>query len=401
MPIPRGFVEVHPLDEPPFLAPTHLQRGAIVKFARSRETTGTDQSEETDVLNGYISRAGAGNMVHEFTTRGGLGLPFKLLGEPTLTARLYAIKQGWIIWLQRTTGGAWEVGAAFDLVKLRYLSVRMRDVDDELDRAVLEAAGAFKAGTSTVGVEDITAPARNANGNERARRRTEKLKAPGHQRRARALLRKLLAGIPRRLADVRHAFEEAGCSVEQLEDAAEELGAVVCRSTKKGPGTRTRLMRLPSSDSYPVRVIAESPTAVRREIARDVEAEAAQRREDARRAVHELARSRAFIEDGESIEAASARWIREQLADGLRRLGDLRREIPAPEISDQVARDAWFLTAACAVGVIVHPRGPRRLRGFWLELAPPEGAHDAAQLLAAMEREGSPHVEYPNPRHWY
>jgi hypothetical protein len=395
MPIPRGFVEVHPLEDPPFLAPAHLRRGAIVKYLHSRETTGTDHSEEAEVLNGYISRAGVGRMVHEFTTRGGLGLPFKLIGEPTLTARLCAIKQGWVIWIEQTASGAWDVGAAVDLVKLRALAVRMRNVDDELDRAVLEAAGAFQAGTRTVGIEDVTAPARNVAASERAQRRAEKLKAPAQLRRVRMLLRKLVAIGPRRLADVRRAFAEAGYTLEQLEAAAVDLGAIICRSTKRGPQSRARLIGLPSSDSYPARTIAESATAVRREIARDVEQEEALEREARRMARVEPS------EEGESVAAASARWIREQLASGPRRLGDLRREIPAPELSDQVARDEWFVVAARMVGVIVQPHGPRRLKGFWIELAPPDTMQDDAPLLHAMQREGSPHIEYPKPRKWY
>ena len=396
MPIPRGFVEVHPLEEPPFIAPAMLLRGAVLKYLRSREATGTDDGEDAQIVNGFIARAGAGRMVHEFTTRAGLGLPFKLIGEPTLNARLCAIKQGWVIWLEHTAAGTWEVGAAFDLVKLRDLQVRMREVDDELDRAVLESAGAFTAGTQTVGIEDVTQTARVDPSSARARRRAEVVKASRDERRARVFLRKLLATMPRRLADVRRAFHEAGLTLEQLHRAAVQLEAVVCCSTKKGPDSRARLMRLPSSDSFPVRIIAKTATTVRREIDRDAEQERVRDRDAAQRALRELEAAPAREEEGDG-----SAWIRAQLETGPRRLGDLRREIPTPETADQLVRDELFKVAARGAGVVVRSAGPRRLRGFWLELALAGALTDDAALLAAMQREGSPHIAYPKPRKWY
>jgi hypothetical protein len=157
MPIPRGFVEVHPLEQPPFIKSELLKHGAIVKYLRTRETTGTDELTEFQMVSGFLSRTGAGQVVHEFVSRGGLGLPFKVLGEPALNARLCAIKERWVIWLQWVSAWAWDVGAAYDLMKLRELQGRMRETDDQLDRAILEAGGAFLGGSAMLGVEDVTA----------------------------------------------------------------------------------------------------------------------------------------------------------------------------------------------------------------------------------------------------
>jgi hypothetical protein len=248
-----------------------------------------------------------------------------------------------------------------------------------------------------VGLEDITASARDVAGSDRAKRRAEKAKAPAEARRARALLRRLTAIGPRQIADVRRAFREAGCTVEQLEAAAEELQAIVCVSTKRGPGARARLLRLPSADNCPARTIAETPSAVRREITRDIVAEETRERE----ATERMLRVAVPEEGRERQETEQTAWVRAQLVAGPRRLGDLRREMPAPELSDQAARDLMFMTAARAVGVVVRPHGPKRLRGFWLELAPSGSVLEDGPLLAAMQGEGSPHIAYPKPRHWY
>jgi hypothetical protein len=83
--------------------------------------------------------------------------------------------------------------------------------------------------------------------------------------------------------------------VELIEAASEDVGAEVCTSTK-GRGRRAALIRLPSQDDYPVRVVASDADAVRHAMGdeddgRDEDGALLDNAED--RALEELLRERA------------------------------------------------------------------------------------------------------------
>lgn len=268
MPIPKGFVEVHPVEDPPFIVPERLKAGAVLKYVRSREIAQGDTSDERQLVQGFISATPSGHTVHEFTTRAGQGVSFKLFGTPDLNAKLCVIKPGWIIWLQHVGADKWHLGAAYDLRSLRDLIARMRATDDELDRQVFIAAGTLAAGSATdkIGISDPTAPARRAP-RSRPRRMTAEQRA-ARERQAENVLRKLLGlGSYRIVTDVRDEMRARGFSGVEFQQACEALNVKITRrKASRGQMQYMAIKLRPESDT-PVRVTAEAIAEIRSALA--------------------------------------------------------------------------------------------------------------------------------------
>src|SRR5690349_15272094 len=99
--IPKGFVEVRAVQHPPLISRDHFARGAVVKYVGSRIVETTLPNAESTVT-----------VVHEFTTRAGAGLLFRLAGSPDLNGKLWACRPTWVLWLQYMASpeAIWHVG---------------------------------------------------------------------------------------------------------------------------------------------------------------------------------------------------------------------------------------------------------------------------------------------------
>jgi hypothetical protein len=279
--IPKGFSEICAVAHPPIIAREYLARGAVVRFVGSQPT-------EMFVPNSPAATI----LIHDFCSRAGNGLPFRLAGSADLNAKLWACSPGWILWLQylgtekaqstfgprAERGHVWHVAGVFDGIRsLKLVMQRMEADHHVLDHGIAVEAGIYRAGE--LPFDQVSAAARElAPADLQAdRRRTsddrpelarsavkrlgrvaqtddlsdEVLDTPPVDRAAKpihALLRSLLRDGAKPREFVYEKMEAAGYSRRQIIRAREAVGARARRRGVKGrQGGGVWLLELPGT----------------------------------------------------------------------------------------------------------------------------------------------------------
>lgn len=267
MPTPHGFVEVHSIDVTPFLSPEHFRDGTIVKYLRTREAVDVDDNEDAQ-LRKFITSTGTGVMVHEFRSRGGQGLSFKLRGAPSLDSKLCAVQAGWVMWLHYQPNREWALALPSDLRIMREMMFKNVEADNALDATIGELAGSWRPKWATKLREEA---ARVSLGplNEPPKERAPE-DDPEILLRAMARLRTLMSHGQRMLNEVRRMMFADGFTLPVITRACEELG-VQFGVTKRGR-RNCQYMQLPPEDGTPVTVTTAGVRSIRAALQRDIAA---------------------------------------------------------------------------------------------------------------------------------
>ena len=135
--IPKGFLEVHAVQHPPIIGAEALAGGAVVKYLASRLVEAIVPNGESTVT-----------VVHEFQSRAGAGLVFRVAGSPDLNGKLWACRPSWVIWLQfmGAPDALWHVGALLEVRLLTHVMARQESAHRELDHVIAVEAGVLRAG---------------------------------------------------------------------------------------------------------------------------------------------------------------------------------------------------------------------------------------------------------------